>query len=292
MSLEVYELIAKGARYWFAFLGALIVLRSFRWLWAEARTRRKALHQLPDAGYVGELYVLEGAPRIKEGASLPIGREGTIGRRRRSDICLPHASIPPRMARFVFRDGQGILLTLLGQADAVLRAGGLEKEITRADRDILLPHGCAITLGEIELQVRMFAGLRLARATLRLDGDALEDDDESYDDSDDTQDDEDDDIHDTPAYEQLGRRHREAILYPPQQGIPPGGYGYMPAPPQPVAYTPDGRPLYAAPVIYTQPIPVYRPPFPAQNDPEEEDDDDLDDDDSYDNDDFYDDEDE
>ena len=37
MPTEVYEIIAQGARYWFLFLMALIVWRSFRWYRKDRR---------------------------------------------------------------------------------------------------------------------------------------------------------------------------------------------------------------------------------------------------------------
>ena len=58
---EVYELVAQAARYWFLFLMAIIVWRSYRWYRRDRRQAKKRLRLLPDAGYVGEMVVLEGA---------------------------------------------------------------------------------------------------------------------------------------------------------------------------------------------------------------------------------------
>ena len=57
---EVYELIAQAARYWFLLLMAIIVWRSFRWYRRDRRQAKKRLKLLPDAGFVGEMVVIEG----------------------------------------------------------------------------------------------------------------------------------------------------------------------------------------------------------------------------------------
>lgn len=59
MGSDVYEVISLAARYWFTFLGVLIVWRSFRWLRKDRKAKHRRLKQLPDAGMVGELVVLE-----------------------------------------------------------------------------------------------------------------------------------------------------------------------------------------------------------------------------------------
>ena len=77
MPTEVYEIIAQGARYWFLFLMALIVWRSFRWYRKDRRQYKKRLRLLPDAGYVGELVTIRG------NAQLPIGSYSRLHRLRR-----------------------------------------------------------------------------------------------------------------------------------------------------------------------------------------------------------------
>ena len=48
MPTEVYEVVAQGARYWFLFLMALIVWRSYRWY---RRDRRRFLRCLRSRRY-------------------------------------------------------------------------------------------------------------------------------------------------------------------------------------------------------------------------------------------------
>lgn len=65
------KLFPLAARYWFTFLGVLIVWRSFRWLRKDRRAKHRRLKQLPDAGMVGELVVLTGSEELPAGVALP-----------------------------------------------------------------------------------------------------------------------------------------------------------------------------------------------------------------------------
>ena len=83
MPTAVYEIVAQGARYWFLFLMALIVWRSFRWYRKDRRQYKKRLRLLPDAGYVGELVTIRGNDQ------LPTANCGG------KDCDSPHGSRPP-----------------------------------------------------------------------------------------------------------------------------------------------------------------------------------------------------
>ena len=89
MPSEIYEVVAQGARYWFVFLMALIVWRSYRWYRRDRKQRKKRLRLLPDAGYVGEMVILSGGGELERGAVLPVPREGTLGFLRTNDLCVP-----------------------------------------------------------------------------------------------------------------------------------------------------------------------------------------------------------
>ena len=86
MPTAVYEIVAQGARYWFLFLMALIVWRSFRWYRKDRRQYKKRLRLLPDAGYVGELVTIRGNDQLPTGTILPVPWEGIIGSGRGCDI--------------------------------------------------------------------------------------------------------------------------------------------------------------------------------------------------------------
>lgn len=68
MPSEIYEVVAQGARYWFVFLMALIVWRSYRWYRRDRKQRKKRLRLLPDAGYVGEMVILSGGGELERGS--------------------------------------------------------------------------------------------------------------------------------------------------------------------------------------------------------------------------------
>ena len=91
MGSDVYEVISLAARSWFTFLGVLIVWRSFRWLRKDRKAKHRRLKQLPDAGMVGELVVLDGSNELPPGTALPLPREGTLGCLRTCDE-LPSSS--------------------------------------------------------------------------------------------------------------------------------------------------------------------------------------------------------
>ena len=85
---EIYELVAQGARYWFLFLMALIAWRSRRWSRRDRRQAKKRLQLLPDAGFVGEMVVLQGGRGLERGVVLPVPCEGTLGAARTNDLCV------------------------------------------------------------------------------------------------------------------------------------------------------------------------------------------------------------
>ena len=87
MPLEIYEIVAGAARYWFLFLMVLIVFRSFRWYRKDQKQQKKQLKLMPDAGYIGEMVVVKGHDGLEAGTTLPVAWEGVVGYTRFSDIC-------------------------------------------------------------------------------------------------------------------------------------------------------------------------------------------------------------
>ena len=151
MSTEAYELLALGMRYWFALLGAVIVLRSFSWLQKDRRARKRALRQLPDAGMVGEIVWLD------QNKAFPLPREGVIGAARSCDIRIPARGVRARHALFRFVEGEGVRVTPLGRAQ-VFQAG------EPLPAGAALTHGERVEIGGETLRVRLFAGLNVPRA--------------------------------------------------------------------------------------------------------------------------------
>ena len=160
MPADKYELVALVARYWFAFLGVVIVWRSFMWLRKDARRKRKRLKQLPDAGLVGELVVLAGSEALPPGSVIPLPREGTLGSLRSCDVSIPCSGVASRHGDFRFVDGVGLIVTPAAQL--VVEVDGQEPD--PAQREWVMHHGSRIAVGDALLRMRLFMGLETARS--------------------------------------------------------------------------------------------------------------------------------
>ena len=100
MTQNLYEIVALGARYVFAGLMLLIVLRAWRITLVDSRRASTLRHLSPQTGISGELVVLEGDGKARRGMRYPVIREGMIGTSRRADIRVRHSSIRRRHAYF------------------------------------------------------------------------------------------------------------------------------------------------------------------------------------------------
>ncbi len=154
MPAEIYEIVALAARFWFLFLMALIVWRSYRWYAKERRQRKKRLRILPDAGFIGELVVTKGAGDLAEGAVLSVPFEGTLGFVRSNDICVPAPNVARRHLWFSYDAKAGLVLTALGHNDFSVD----ERTIGQDPGGLCMQHGSRLYIGEAELRLRMFAG--------------------------------------------------------------------------------------------------------------------------------------
>ncbi len=151
---NVYEVVSQAARYWFLFLMALIVWRSFRWLRRDRRQRRKRLRLLPDAGYVGEFVVLKGNDELPEGLALPVSGEGILGCLRSDDVYVPVRGVTKKHLWFSFDEDDGLTVEPYGGRTAEVDG----ETFTGRRRHAYLTHGSRLTVGEAELQLRLFAG--------------------------------------------------------------------------------------------------------------------------------------
>ena len=164
MPAEIYEIVALAARFWFLFLMALIVLRSYRWYARERRQRKKRLRLLPDAGYIGEFVVLQGAGDLKEGEVLSVPFEGTLGFVRSNDLCVPVPGVAARHLWFSYDERKGLKLTALGRNDFSVD----EKTIGEEPKGLCMVHGSRLYIGECELRLRMFAGYEVGMNSQRM----------------------------------------------------------------------------------------------------------------------------
>jgi len=154
MPEEIYELIAQGARYWFLFLMVLIVWRSWRWYRKDKKQAKKRLKLLPDAGFVGEMVVLQGGGPLAQGTALPIPREGTLGFSRTNDLCVPVFGVSKKHLWFRYDDAKGLLVEPFHH-----NMVSVDGEEFKSRRDPLyMAHGSRLQVGEAVLRLRLFAG--------------------------------------------------------------------------------------------------------------------------------------
>ena len=143
MSEGLYELVALGARYVFAALMVLIVLRAWRITIVDSRRAGMLRRLSPQTGLSGELPVLEGDGKACRGMRYPVIREGMIGALRRSDIRIRHASIRRKHAYFQ--------LTERGLVIQARPGAGMRDADGRRVETLLLGDGSEFTLGRVRL---------------------------------------------------------------------------------------------------------------------------------------------
>lgn len=156
MSQDWFALLSESAGYWFSLLAVIIVWRAIRWLRMESRQRKKVLRTLPDAGFIGTLYVLQGESRsLRPDTAVPLPVEGVMGSASGCDARIAHPSVAGRHALFEL---QGDGLHLRPYRDEILQVDG---EPIPTGCEAILQHGATITLGGVLLQLRLFAGVQL-----------------------------------------------------------------------------------------------------------------------------------
>lgn len=153
MPSQIYEVVAQGARYWFLFLMVLIAWRSWRWYRRDKRQMKKRLRLLPDAGYVGEMVVMNDGGPLKRGAVFPVPWEGTLGALRTNDICLPLPGIARKHLWFRFDEGVGLRVEPFGKNQTDVDGTGATRR-----QPLYMAHGSCLLVGDVELRLRLFAG--------------------------------------------------------------------------------------------------------------------------------------
>jgi len=151
---HVYEVVAQGARYWFLFWMALIVWRSWRWYRKDRRAAKKRLKLLPDAGFVGEMVVVDGGGVLEKDTVFPVPREGTLGMLRTNDLCVPSGDIARRHLWFRFEDRKGLLVEPFGKNQFEVDGQSCRKN----GEPLYMAHGSWLTAGGVCLRLRLFAG--------------------------------------------------------------------------------------------------------------------------------------
>ena len=143
MSNEVYEVLALAARYLFTILMLVIVLRAWKITIVDNRRARKLRQFAPETGLSGELVVLEGGEKAREGMRYPVISEGMIGSSRKADIRIRHSSIEPIHAYFELTE-DGLKLRAHGGAP-------MSESWEDPVRRLLLRDGDVVELGNVQL---------------------------------------------------------------------------------------------------------------------------------------------
>ena len=152
MSSEVYAVAAYAMRYWFLALIVLLILRSLRFVMRDSRRLRRLRRRLPDAGSIGEWIV------VPSGEALPAPPEGWLGADASCDVRIAAPDVPPQAARFSLKkDGLHVV---------PFRGCALYADGEPVGREAVLVHGSTLQSGDTVLQLRIFAGIRLAGETV------------------------------------------------------------------------------------------------------------------------------
>ena len=157
MSAELYEAVSLTARYLFAFLGVLIALRAFLWIWADRAEKHRRLRQLPDSGMIGEMVVLEGSDELSEGTSLSVPWEGVLGSVRSCDVVVPCPGVRRHHLHFSFETGIGLVISPDSGCEAEVDGEALTCRSDGHARP--MTHGSFLRVGSALLRLRVFSGL-------------------------------------------------------------------------------------------------------------------------------------
>lgn len=159
---KVYEVLALAMRYFFTFFGAMIVWRAFSWLRKDRRLKHRRLKQLPDAGTIGILTVIKGSKQLQTGMVIPVPHEGVLGFLRTCDVVVPVEEVANAHLDFTFVDGKGLYIYPRRGCDATVDGVSLTSRLESQRHPML--HGSVLEIGQAELQLGVFVGLRVPEA--------------------------------------------------------------------------------------------------------------------------------
>lgn len=162
LDAKVYEVLSLAMRYFFTFLGVLIVWRSFSWLSKDRRLKHRRLKQLPDAGTIGILTVEQGSKQLKPGEAIPVPHEGVLGYLRTCDVVVPVDDVATMHLDFSFVDGKGLYIFPRRGCEAVV--DGMPLTTRRDSKAYPMQHGSTLEIGQAVLRLGVFAGLDVKEA--------------------------------------------------------------------------------------------------------------------------------
>lgn len=145
MSSNLYELISLGARYLFAAIMVVIVIRAWKITIVDSRRANHLRRLSPETGVCGEFLVLSGSGRVRDGMRFPVIREGMIGSSRKADIRLRCPGIHRTHAFFELTES-GLRIRTRGGSHMYNARGESKK-------DIILVDGSRVTFAQTEFML-------------------------------------------------------------------------------------------------------------------------------------------
>lgn len=131
----------------------LIVLLALRKYASDRALWRRVRRELPQAGAVGQLVVLDGGRRLRLGEEISVPYEGTMGASHSCDVCIPARKVHMRSA-FFWMENDGLHMV------ALHRDGFLADDVPVEPGDeAILGDGAVLTVGELRLVLRLRGAL-------------------------------------------------------------------------------------------------------------------------------------
>ena len=133
----------------------LIVLLALRKYASDRALWRRVRRELPQAGAVGQLVVLDGGRRLRLGEEISVPYEGTMGASHSCDVCIPARKVHMRSAFFrMENDGRHMV--------ALHRDGCLADDVPVEPGDeAVLRDGAVLRVGEARLSLSLYSSRRM-----------------------------------------------------------------------------------------------------------------------------------
>lgn len=133
----------------------LIVLLALRKYASDRALWRRVRRELPQAGAVGQLVVLDGGRRLRLGEEISVPYEGTMGASHSCDVCIPARKVHMRSA-FFWMENDGLHMV------ALHRDGFLADDVPVEPGDeAVLRDGAVLRVGEARLSLSLYSSRRM-----------------------------------------------------------------------------------------------------------------------------------
>ena len=133
----------------------LIVLLALRKYASDRALWRRVRRELPQAGAVGQLVVLDGGRRLRLGEEISVPYEGTMGASHSCDVCIPARKVHMRSAVF-WMENAGLHMV------ALHRDGFLADDVPVEPGDeAVLRDGAVLRVGEARLSLSLYSSRRM-----------------------------------------------------------------------------------------------------------------------------------